>query len=149
MLKKIEEYFIIFIFAVIILLVFTQVISRYILKESLSSSEEIVRYLFVWLTFIGIAFAFHNSSHIKITVLSDKVKFFNSRLYQFIYLIIGLIFFITLFIFSIKVTMLQHKTGQKIVSGVPTWFLGLSVVCGSILIILYYIKNFLKNYPDK
>jgi TRAP-type C4-dicarboxylate transport system permease small subunit len=45
-------------FAVIIVLIFTQVLFRYLLNSSLNWTEELAKYLFVWLTFIGAAAAF-------------------------------------------------------------------------------------------
>lgn len=146
MLKKLEENFIIILFIIIIALVFIQVISRYIIKESLSFSEEIVRYLFVWLTFFSISLAFRHDKHIKISLLSEKIKFFQTKYYHYLILCLGFLFFVLLFIYSIKITLLQYNTDQKIVLGVPTYFLGLSVVCGSILVLITYFKKFLEHH---
>ena len=46
------------IFCLIVLLIFTQVLFRYLLNNSLNWTEELAKYLFVWMTFIGSASAF-------------------------------------------------------------------------------------------
>ncbi len=73
------------IFGVIVFIMFTQVVFRYIFNNSLSWSEELIRFLFVWLTFLGGALAINNKSHIAveffIELLPDKylkyTKIFN------------------------------------------------------------------------
>ncbi|MCJ8141800.1 TRAP transporter small permease [Ancylobacter sp. A5.8] len=48
---------------------FTQVIARYALANSLSWSEELGRYIFVWITFLGMAAAFQSKAHIALDFL--------------------------------------------------------------------------------
>lgn len=48
---------------------FGQVIARYVLANSLSWSEELGRYIFVWITFIGMAAAFQSRAHIALDFL--------------------------------------------------------------------------------
>lgn len=53
-------------FGVIVCIMFTQVVFRYIFNNSLSWSEELIRFLFVWLTFLGGALAINNKTHIAV-----------------------------------------------------------------------------------
>ena len=48
---------------------FTQVIARYALANSLSWSEELGRYIFVWITFLGMAAAFQSRAHVALDFL--------------------------------------------------------------------------------
>lgn len=43
-----------------------QVIMRYLFKSSLSWSEELARYVFVWMTFISISYGIKKRKHVKI-----------------------------------------------------------------------------------
>jgi len=47
-------------------IIFLQVIFRYFLLQSLSWSEEVARYLFVWLTFLGASVVARSRSHIMV-----------------------------------------------------------------------------------
>lgn len=48
---------------------FSQVVARYVFRYSLSWSEEVGRYVFVWITFLGLAAAFKSGSHIALDLL--------------------------------------------------------------------------------
>ncbi|MBU3182268.1 TRAP transporter small permease [Clostridium psychrophilum] len=48
------------------ILVFVQVIMRYVMGNSLVWSEELARYLFIWLIYIGISYGAKIMKHIKI-----------------------------------------------------------------------------------
>lgn len=49
------------------ILIFVQVVMRYIFENSLIWSEELVRWLFIWTIWVGIAHAFKLGQHIRIT----------------------------------------------------------------------------------
>jgi TRAP-type C4-dicarboxylate transport system permease small subunit len=55
--------------ALMIIVTFMQVVFRYGLESSLSWSEELARYLFVWIIFIGISVATRRRQHIFVEVL--------------------------------------------------------------------------------
>lgn len=50
----------------IVILIFIQVIFRYLFNNSLNWTEELAKYLFVWMTFIGSASAFKDQIHIGV-----------------------------------------------------------------------------------
>ena len=50
-----------------------QVISRYIFNNPTSWSEELARYLFVWITFLGAAVVIRKRRHVDVTVLTDRL----------------------------------------------------------------------------
>ena len=54
-------------------ILFIQVIMRYVFNNSLSWSEELARYLFIWLVFIGISFGAKQMKHLKIDAFLNLV----------------------------------------------------------------------------
>jgi len=52
---------------------FTQVLARYLFTNSLSWSEEAGRYIFVWITFLGLAAAFHSRAHIALDFVAQML----------------------------------------------------------------------------
>lgn len=56
--------------ALTIALTFSQVVLRYVFNNPQAWSEEISRYLFIWITAIGIASAYYNDTNIKIDLLA-------------------------------------------------------------------------------
>lgn len=66
--------------AVMVVLVFGNVVLRYGFNSGITVSEEVSRYLFIWLTFIGAVVALHEHAHLGvdslINVLPRKGKLF-------------------------------------------------------------------------
>ncbi len=55
------------------LIVAVQVFCRYVLNQSLFWSEELARYLLVWLTFLGASVAYYRKAHPGIDVVSSQM----------------------------------------------------------------------------
>ncbi|MDW7675228.1 MAG: TRAP transporter small permease [Bacillota bacterium] len=58
----------------IVFIVFLQVFNRFILKQPLSWSEELARYLFIILVFIGLSVATKTRGHFGVEFLFDKLN---------------------------------------------------------------------------
>lgn len=71
---KVAKFIVSLSFGMMTLLIFLQVIFRYIFKESLSWSEELATYLFIWLTFIGASIATRERTHINVEMLISSIK---------------------------------------------------------------------------
>lgn len=61
-----EGYFCAFLLVAMTLLMTTEVIGRYVFSHSLSWSEELVRFMFIWFIFISASYAAETKSHIYI-----------------------------------------------------------------------------------
>jgi len=59
-------------FALMVIVGGLQVFSRYVLKHSLSWSEEFQKFMHIWLIFLAIPLAYRNGAHIGMNVLFDK-----------------------------------------------------------------------------
>ncbi|MCE5201286.1 MAG: TRAP transporter small permease [Synergistaceae bacterium] len=78
MLKKlwdnIEEYLLVYSLMFSVALIFVQVIMRYIFSNSLSWSEELARYLFLWQIWVGASYAVKEHRHLRIEMIQDFIK---------------------------------------------------------------------------
>jgi len=68
-LEKLNAFLLLLMFAVTLL----QIVARVILKESSVWSEELARFLFVWIVFVGAAALVRDENHIRITVLTGRL----------------------------------------------------------------------------
>ena len=59
---------------VMVLIVFINSVLRYCFNSGVAESEEILRYLFVWATFLGIAAVYRERGHIAVTMLTDRLS---------------------------------------------------------------------------
>ena len=72
----IETFFMALITIALVAAIFIEVICRYFLFISAAWAEELTRYLFIWLTYIGSAYAVYEGSHTEIDVLKQVVANF-------------------------------------------------------------------------
>lgn len=56
--------------AVMVIVIFTQVVMRYVFNNSLSWSEEFARYLFVWFSWIGVSAGLKDGEHLKVEIFA-------------------------------------------------------------------------------
>lgn len=72
---KAEDTCLIVMFAAMVGIIFFQVIMRYVFNNSLSWSEEMGKFLFVWISWLGISIGHRRKEHIRITLLVDKLPY--------------------------------------------------------------------------
>lgn len=63
---NLEEFMIIPLIFAMSIIIFIQVIMRYVFENSLTWSEELARYLFVWLVYFSVSFTARRQKHIRI-----------------------------------------------------------------------------------
>ncbi|WP_017727106.1 TRAP transporter small permease [Halalkalibacterium ligniniphilum] len=73
-----EELFLVIFSVIMVVVIAMQVFMRYVMGSSLSWSEELARYCFIWLVYLGISYGVKKQRHIKVDValilLKDKGK---------------------------------------------------------------------------
>jgi len=82
---------------VMVMVVFAQVLIRYMFDHPLAWSEELARYLLVWITFLGAAYAMSKQAHVGVEVF---VKLFPVYIQKGMLLLAT---FISLFFFSVLI----------------------------------------------
>lgn len=124
---------------------FVQVIARYVFLNSLTWAEEICRFLVVWLTFAGSAYAFRKGAHVSITALADRLP---NKLRVILNILISLV---TIFFFVVLLYYGWEHTYQQILNGqvapatrLPIAISYLAVPIGSLLVILRLAYDFFK-----
>jgi TRAP-type C4-dicarboxylate transport system permease small subunit len=60
--------------AVMVMLVFTNVVLRYAFNSGITVSEELARWLFVWMTFLGAVVALHERAHLGTDTLVARLS---------------------------------------------------------------------------
>ena len=78
--------------------VFSQVISRYFLHAPLSWSEELARFLLMWLAMLSAAYAFRTKSHFALRVIVERCpKALQQGISIAVHLVVTLFFLIILY----------------------------------------------------
>ena len=106
--NRIVIWVVVIMLGVMCVTVFMQVIFRYVLHASLSWSEELARYLMVWLTFLGAALGVRYKSLIGMEVLVKALPKLMKRGVLELVTLFQLVFLAVVLVYSIKMTMIAH-----------------------------------------
>lgn len=69
-----EECITLFFFVTMCIFIFVQIVSRYIMNDPLGFSDEIARYAYVWMTFIGLSLAAKHELHVKVELIDLIIR---------------------------------------------------------------------------
>lgn len=92
----------VFQFGVILVIMTVAIIFRYVINQSLSWSDEAVRYLFVWFTLLGSSLALRDKAHIQVEFFIESVPPRLRRLLDFLSDSLVLAFNVVLFFLGVK-----------------------------------------------
>lgn len=134
-LDSIEEIILVTMFAVMVLVIFGQVIMRYIFNNSLSWSEELGKFLFVWMSWIGISIGAKRKEHIKITMFVDKCSPKNAMICNILSEIIVFLICLVTAYYGMKLVLSQAHVRFAGIGISMSWGY-LSVVLGCIIMML-------------
>lgn len=105
-----------------------QVIWRFLLKASLSWSEELLRYSFVWITFLAASVAVPVDGHVNVGLLIKKLKGNKKKSIIILNYIICFIFSVCILFLAIKILNVLFVTGQKSAAmQIPMYILYLAI----------------------
>ncbi|NCB41284.1 MAG: TRAP transporter small permease [Clostridia bacterium] len=152
--NKAEEILIIAMFSAMVIVIFAQVIMRYVFNNSLYWSEELGKFFFVWISWLGISLGEREGEHIKITMLVDKLSFKKAHIFNVISSLIVLGICLLTFYYSSSLVLSQWTTKYAGIHISISWgYLAVAVGTGlmSIRSIVAILKSFkaIKNGPSE
>jgi len=138
---NIEEYICAICLAIMTILTFANVISRYVFSASFSFSEEITTYLFVLLSLLGSAIAAKRSAHLGFTLLGDLVKPGINRIFKIIGYLFAVAFCVLLFYHGMLMVISQIQY-QQVTAGMqwPEWIFGSFVPFGTFFVTIRFVQ---------
>lgn len=76
--EYLEEILCVILMSIMTVIIFVQVVMRYVFHNSLAWSEELARYCFIWLVYLGISYGCKIMKHIKIDaalkIFPEKIR---------------------------------------------------------------------------
>jgi TRAP-type transport system small permease protein len=126
--------------AVLVFVVFTQVVLRYILNSSLVWAEELERMIFIWLMFLGIPLGFYKGRHFAVTAIIEKLGKYKKAVHTLIF-IITIIFFVSLTWLGLEFTI-DGFSAVAAVLPISLGFLYLIIPIASVMSLIFCILQF-------
>lgn len=137
-LNRITEYITMSFLVLATILILLQIISRSLLGSSFSWTEELTRFLFIWIVFLGAGIAFKHGSHISIEVFFNKLPPKVKMIVQSLVAVLCVIFFVVLFIKGVEIT--ANSMGQVSPGlGIPMGYVYLVIPISGVLQMLNLI----------
>ena len=141
MFEKIEKFVSCACVSIMAVLVFSNVIARFLFKHSLAVSDEMSTYLFVLMSFMGTAIAARRRAHLGLSIITDHVS-------PHTRLIIQLVMF-----FGVQMVISQYRLGQETANMQwPEWIYGAFVPIGAAFAAIAFFQTMLvmcKEYKEQ
>lgn len=141
-----EECILIYSLMVSVALVFLQVVMRRVFNNSLFWSEELARYLYVWQTWLGVSYAARNGTHLRITMLKDRLPAGVQKILELFVTLVWLGFGIFVIYQGMGVVGTIAGFGQKSSAlKIPMQFCYASIPVGMFLMCIRIVERTIKD----
>lgn len=142
-------------FTVMSVMIVLQVVFRYVFEASLSYSEELARFLFIWATLLGAAMCVQRRSHVGFDLLMTKLPASVRKYGGLLANLMGIFFYLVIIIYGFKVVgITMGQTSPAL--GLKMGYVYLSVPVAGIIMLLNGTYNLMedftaytKNTPEK
>lgn len=146
--NNIIEYFIALLVAILSVVVFLQVVFRYVFNSPLHWSEEMARFLMIWVVLLAAAIGIKRHSHFSVDIL---VKKFPEKVQKGLQFILELFLFVLIFdVMIINGVALTKLTIRQISPAlhISMSYVYSSVLAGGILSCLYILEDLLSMVKE-
>jgi len=119
--------------ALMVLVTFVTVVTRYVFDLPLSYIDQLVPNVFVWVTFLGAAAAVKRRAHLGLSLVADMLPSRGRAALDVAVLLGTSGFFLGTAWYGARVVLLQIENRMTTSLGYPSWLIGLAVPVGSAL----------------
>jgi C4-dicarboxylate transporter, DctQ subunit len=149
LIEKIENSLITVLLFSTTVLLFVNVVLRYVFKSSTTWAEEVIRYAIVWVTFIGGSVCVRNKLHVGIDIFVSNMPLKVKKIFLVIADIFSAFFCGFITFYGYENTMLVVDTAQKSAAMMmPMWIVYMAMPIGSLLMTIRFLANAWKVFKD-
>lgn len=145
LLTNVQTYVCAVLFTIIIVIGAANVFCRYVLNDSLTWAEEAMRFICIWLVFIGSSLTIRVDGHISIDLLQSVIK--NTKVKMVLYVITRIVaasFLVILFPASIELVA-KMKNAYSSAVGISYSIVYLSFPVGAVSMLLSFLSAVPQN----
>lgn len=134
--------------AAMTIIAFGQVVTRYVFFQPWSWSEELTRYMMVWMTLLGAAYGVRIRAHVGIDVLQQFGVPWLRRAAGIAADLLGLLFGLLLTYASARFVLEQLERGQRSPAmAVPMYAVNFGLLLGGVLLVVYHLAQLASPAP--
>lgn len=141
---RLEEYLLIILFPIMTIIVFGATVVRYLKLGAIPWSEELARYIMIWMAYIGASLGIKRNAHLGIEAFVNKLPPTLTKYVKAFKVGIILLFNILVVYYSYQIIMCQINMGQTSPAlEMPIWIAYLAVPTGAFLMCIRLIQTLL------
>lgn len=144
LLLDIYKYILIIMTVLMFIIVGTNVFSRYILNSSLGWADELARFLFIWISFLGAVLAYQANEHIGLNYVVEKLP--SGRIKELVLLSADLLVLIVIF-FLVKYGWIVANSATNVSPAlyIPMKTVYMIVPVSSVLMLLINVNKIISR----
>jgi C4-dicarboxylate transporter, DctQ subunit len=147
--EKIENSIITVLLFSTTILLFVNVVMRYVFKNSTTWAEEVIRYAIVWVTFIGGSVCARNKLHVGIDIFVANMPLKIKKILLILADLCSAFFCAFITFYGYQNTMLVVDTAQKSPAMLmPMWIVYMAMPLGALLMTIRFLINGWKILKD-
>lgn len=129
--QYIEEIFLVLTLAAMVLLIFGQVVGRYVFQSAPSWTEELARYIHIWQVWIGASYAVRLGKHIRVEAFINLFSTTVQKVFETVSIIIWFILALFLAVTGTQLVLSSIQNGQLTPAmQLPMWIPYLAIPLG-------------------
>ena len=147
--QYLEEALMVVLLALMSVLIGVQVFMRYVMGDSLTWSEELARYCFIWCTYLGVSYAVKAKAHICVEAAVNKLPQAMKKWSRVLVHVIFIAFAVLVVKEGYALSMKIFKFGQTSSSlGIPMGWIYLAPTVGFALVIFRLLQQIYKEISN-
>ena len=148
--NKYLEYFLAFLMALMLISVCWQVLTRYVFATPSSFTDELARYLLIWIGTLGAAYTSGKRMHLAIDLFPSKLEGRSKyRLMIFINILIMIFALTTMVIGGSRLVYITYSLGQTSAAmQIPLAYVYTIIPISGVMIMYYKIRDIFLMSPD-
>ncbi|MBP6019822.1 MAG: TRAP transporter small permease [Burkholderiaceae bacterium] len=140
--KHLEESLLVILLSMMSLLIGAQVFMRYVMHDSLTWSEELARYCFIWATYLGVSCAVKHKAHICVEALTERLPLAARHYATILSHALFILFAVMVMKEGYALTLKVFAFGQKSSAmGLPMGYIYLAPTVGFGLVIIRLLQS--------
>ena len=133
-LDHIEEYILLVLFPIMVIVVFAATCVRYLTVMSLTWAEEVARYSMVWIAYVGASLGIKRNAHLGVEAVLLLLPKRTRKYFDYLRFIIIILFNVLIAYYAFQIIQSQISTEQVSPSlRIPMWFAYGAIPVGAVL----------------
>jgi len=132
---------------VMTILVFVNVVLRYLAGMSLTWVEELARYMMIWVAYLGAGLALRAGAHVAVEIVQDVLPPALTRLLRMVIAVLMLAFLLAVAWYGLTYSQFTMRQSSPVLS-VPLGLIYLGVPLGCLLCAMHLLLGF-RHYVDR